>query len=284
MKFILFLLSFCLVLTYYSQSVYKNKKSKKDYFGGAKDYRVLSNKGLMIEAGLTNTFPSKSQNVTDDISYEAQIKAKGGIGFFLGLGLAHFNVKKTTSRIGRIYHYFDYGIQFSTYHINEATEIRNKLNDGTLSTPINSQAKFYQGYLGARFSLHHLFYLGKGNRFVDFAPGIDAGYQMLTNPATYSTFTAYNAHFSPYTKVQLHLSIGFGFRLKRGSYLIPFVQAPVLGLYEFPFQALHWFSSKYYPVQIGIKWIRLFSKRKNGCTDNGTEEDRKRNQEFLQGQ
>jgi hypothetical protein len=91
--------------------------------------------------------------------------------------------------------------------------------------------------------------------------------------------------FSPAFRAQLHYDLGFGIRLKKGRYLIPGAQLPVLGIQEWNSGSakLQWFSSKYYPVMFHLKYIHLFpaKKSKHACFE-GSAEDRKRNEEFLQ--
>ena len=82
----------------------------------------------------------------------------------------------------------------------------------------------------------------------------------------------------------IHYNIGFGFRLKRGSYCIPSVQLPIIGLYEWNQGSprFDWFSSQYLPIIFKLKFVRLFTKHTGGCDSFGSEEDRKRNEEYMQ--
>ena len=84
---------------------------------------------------------------------------------------------------------------------------------------------------------------------------------------------------------KLHYDIGFGIRLKKGKYLVPGVQLPVLGISEWNRgnPSLHWYSSKYYPVLFHVKYIHLLpaKKQKHGCYQ-GDPADKKRNEEYMQ--
>lgn len=271
-----------------SQGAYKAKKKKKDFFGGAKDYRTLANYGLQIQGGPTFTIAPASQTIsaTNSIgeNYDIKIDPSTNIAGFVDIGLAHFNVRKGSwLTIGKLYHYFDYGLNFKVFSGTEQTEYQTFDDAGRGTGTANDKGTFYNGYAGARFTMHYLKYFQGGSKFLDNGLGVNGEYLVMEGAKSYPTFTGINQYYSAALRVNLHYNLGVGFRLKRGSYLIPNVQVPIFGFSETGHESIRWFSSKYYPVMVGIKLIRLFEKKGNGCTDNGTEEDRKKNQEYMQG-
>jgi hypothetical protein len=286
MKYLNLLFFLGILMNCFSQG-YKPKKSKKDFFGGAKDYRSLANYGLQVQLGPTYTFASKPQHLpyTDSIGnqYDIEIKSKGKFGVHFDIGMAHFNVKKPWLRIGKLYHYFDYGLNFKLFGGSEMTKYPIYDNVGREIGTTEGKGKFYNGYAGLRATIHYLKYFQNGSKFLDNGLGVNAEYMVLIGNKTYSNFTGYKSAYSDPLRIQLHYKIGFGFRLKRGSYLIPTIQIPILGFSQFGQESIHWFSSKYYPIMLSVKYIRLFQKKGNGCTDNGTEQDKKKNEEYMQG-
>lgn len=288
MKYLLVSLTFMMVSLVFSQGAYKVKKKKKDYFGGAKDYRTLANYGLQIQGGPTFTIAPASQTITSTNAigenYEVKIDPSANIAGFIDIGLAHFNIKKgSLLRIGKLYHYFDYGLNFKVFSGTEHTEYMNYDAAGRELGMLKEKGTFYNAYAGARVTLHYLKYFQNGSKFLDNGLGINGEYMVIEGKKYYSSLASSNQYYSAAMRVNLHYNLGFGFRLKRGSYLIPNIQIPIYGFSESGHESIRWFSSKYYPVMIGVKLIRLFEKKGNGCTDNGTEEDRKKNQEYMQG-
>ena len=76
-----------------SASVIAQKKSRKDFFGGPKDYRSLSNKGLTFSVGTTYTFTDTS-SLYIDTRTDYKFQPKGKYGLFAEIGTVAFNLKK----------------------------------------------------------------------------------------------------------------------------------------------------------------------------------------------
>jgi hypothetical protein len=287
MKFIaLLFFSFSLTLCY-NQGAYKPKKSKKDFFGGGRDLRSLANYGFQVNFGATYTSPNKATTYTNNTydigTFDYTVTPTGLLGAYIDIGMAHFNVKKPILRIGKLYHYFDYGLNFKLFRGKQQTDVSYFDEAGREVGQTNGDGVFNNGYVGGRFTIHHLKYFNNGKKFLDIGLGTNVEYLVHIGSSSYQNNITLNDYFSNDLRAQLHTSLGLGFRLKRGSYLIPTVQVPILGFHEWSHESIRWFSSKYYPLMFGIKIIRLFEKKGNGCSDNGTEQDRKKNEEYLQG-
>ena len=106
------------------------------------------------------------------------------------------------------------------------------------------------------------------------------GYDRPNHADYVASYAPMDQQYSGPLHVQLHYGLGFGFRLKRGAYLIPGVRAPLVGYQQIqPIQSasmgganrfgtpmIHWFSSKYWPILIHVKYMFLLEKkRKNSC-------------------
>jgi len=275
-----------------------NPKKKSDAFGTT-DYRDLRNYGPQISFGPTYLLTSKRN---ETIAFgeptrpsEYTIDPKGSLGGYFDFGMAHFPTK--TPRIllfgKRIISYYDYGIGLKIFRGQEMTNIKNYDGSGNLLSETDGKGKFTNGYVSARFSFHKNFHIGS-KYFIDNGLGMNMDYRIINGDQEYQKYQNFqgptvktNQQFHSNFVAQLHYSLGLGIRLKRGSYLIPGLQIPILGIYDFNKgnPGLRWYSSNYVPLLFTVKFIKILEKKKgNGCSNVGSEEDKKRNKEYMQGQ
>jgi hypothetical protein len=267
----------------FAQGQYKRKTKKKDFFGGQQDLsRQPSNIGLSLNLGPTFTMASANKIQSSITSSNEQA---GKIGGNFEIGLAHYNMKSPKYSFGRIVDYFDYGVGFNYYRGTENMNIAllDSLGRETGESAIG-EGNLANGYVAGRFSVHKLIYIKKTPFFLDNYLGVNAGFLVLEKDRNYANMNATNQYFSKALNVSLHYGLGLGIRLKKGSYLTPGVYVPILAFEEFGKEAIHWFSSRYYPLTCQIKWVYLLNKKrsKTGCTTNGSDEDKKKNKEFMQ--
>ncbi|MES2587599.1 MAG: hypothetical protein V4622_01385 [Bacteroidota bacterium] len=271
--------------TYFSQKTFDPRKKKK-YFGGTNnEVKKLSNIGLEINVGPTFTLASlnkmdHSQNFVDASGNPVtlDISQKGSIGANIEIGLAHYNMKSPKFSFGRIVDYFDYGLGFKYFRGNETTKMDINRNI------TESKGEMANGYLGLRVAVHKLTYFKNSSLYLDNALGLNGDYLLLEKSRVYDNMNTINQKFSNSMHVNLHYAFGLGIRLKRGSYLTPSVYAPILAFQEFGKESIHWFSSRYYPLTCQIKFTKLLGKKskKTDCSTNGSEEDKKKNKEYMQ--
>lgn len=288
-----------IVLTIFSfglvngQQLYKSKKKRKDYFGKAENPNdKVRPFGLQVQLGPTYTF-TRLKNETIGIqdpslgNFQYTHDPSGRLGIFAEIGFVHFNMKEPKYKFGRFIDYIDYGIGFKLFGGHETTAI-DRLDSigGVVGTTIG-EGEFYNGYANLRFGVHKLQYLNKTkNIFLDHSLGVNADFIVLPGNQDYKLpVLPFTQHFDDGLKVQLHYDLGFGIRLKKGQYLIPGVQLPILGIHEWNGgnPSINWFSSKYYPALFHIKYIYLFKakKSKNKCYE-GDARGRKQNEEYMQ--
>lgn len=221
------------------------------------------------------------------------IDPSGRIGGFLEIGTAHFPTKDSRIKFikKRIVSYYDWGIGFKYLGGKETTDITNYDPTGTqiLSTQ-HGEGKYYNGYVFGRFSAHKNFYF-KEKYFIDNGIGINFDYRVLTGNQNYSGTSSAGISGTPlyYHKpfvLQLNYSLGLGIKIKRGFYIIPGIQLPIFGIAEMHkgSPALKWYASNYWPISGQVKFIVLLEKKKTSGCNEGSEEDRKRNKEYMQGQ
>lgn len=285
----------------------KKGSSRGKMFGGAADRRELRNYGFQFSAGpnytltrLHNETIRFQSNSGRPVDYT--IDPSGRIGGFVEIGMAHFPMGEPKLKFikKRFLSYYDWGLGFKYIGGKEATDINNYDPTGTLilssqhgdGNDVATTTKgFYNGYVSGRFSLHKNIYFGE-KYYLDNGLGVNFDYRVLTGTQKYvgtSTIGLSGAqpqHFHKPLVAQIHYDIGFGIKIRRGSYLIPGIQIPILGLAEFHKgnPSLQWYSSNYLPVFFHLKFIKLLEKKKTSGCNTGSEEDRKRNKEYMQGQ
>jgi|TARA_R110000737_G_scaffold151521_1_gene180835 hypothetical protein len=269
-------------------------KKRSQVFGGAQDFGNYQPRGLQFSFGPTYTLTSgKNETIKPDSLYNGQRfrymqDPAGRLGIALDVGMAHFPMKTPWLKIAgkpfRILSYWDWGLGIKLYGGKETTLV--EYTDATGTNVISSETgvgKFYNTYASAHITGHKIFYFGP-KYFLDMGLGINGDYRIVQGSQLYDGvhFTE-NQRFQKNLAVQLHYDLGLGIKLKRGSYFIPTLSTPVLGFYEWNggTPAIKWFSSDYWPITLKAKFIFLFKEKSNGC-NTGSEEDRKKNKEYMQ--
>lgn len=287
--------------------------SKRDAFG-KRDLRSLRNFGLQFQLGGTSYLTRLKNNQIEADATASSFRGNythdpiGKLGAYAEIGLFHFPKKRSKLSLKLktvLISYFDYGVGFKYFRGGENIEIdqQDVLGNSLDGSPYEEAYNFSHGNLYGRFSIHKNVHFKKRrektNFFLDNSLGINIDYRLLTtSDGGYSTFSIMSTE-QQYTKplqVQLHYGLGFGFRLKRGSYLIPGVRLPIFGYQtmtsgaggsgedgsSFGRPSSHWFSTRHWPIMFGIKYMFLFEKKskKGDCPAveiNGQDQDTQRN-------
>ena len=264
--------------------------SRKSAFG-KRDFRNLNMYGLQFQFGPTYTL-TRGANKTYETDYNINgIKQQythdpsGRLGFFAEIGMAHFPKKRSKLSLWMktvLVSYYDWGIGYKHNGGNERTITDDIDASGNYVRNDEFTGSFYNGFLYGRFSLHKNIHIGK-TFFLDNGLGINIDYKLVHGTSAYDieVIPGKRSFHNPLI-VQLHYSLGFGFKLKRGSYLIPGIRTPILGYQSVSPMlagngkgpdpqtnignpAYHWFSSKYWPIYPHIKFIYMFEKKAKGC-------------------
>lgn len=262
--------------------------SRKSAFG-KRDFRNLRNVGWQIQLGPTFMM-TKLKNTEESFSIGNRtgtytLDPSGRPGAYAEIGLAHFPKKRSKLSLKLktiLVSYYDWGVGFKLLGGRESADIRYTDATGGVA---GGTGEYYNGYAYGRFSIHKNIHFKKAkNFFLDNSLGINVDYRVMhgnqayrddatSSPAAIGVTTSYH---NPLL-VQLHYGLGFGFRLKRGAYLIPGVRTPILGYQAtvdnpgskrnvFGKPSMHWFSSRYWPILVHVKLINLFEKKnKKGC-------------------
>jgi len=267
-------------------------KRRADVFGQA-DYRNYRYAGLQISAGQTFLFtqadsknPLYQSISVDGRPMDYRYDPEGKLGVFAEIGMAHFPKKRAKLSLALktvLVSYFDWGLGVKFFGGSEQTTTRYYNTFGQLSLTENGSADFFQGYCYGRFTLHKNINLSK-RYFIDNGFGFNVDARIVQGNQIYQGVTTKPLAFQKSLVVQAHYHLGFGIKLGRGSFFIPGVQLPVLGLYEWRggCAALKWYHSNYVPFLVHVKFIYLFQKHPKGCNTPGSEEDKKKNEQFLQ--
>jgi len=281
-------------------------KSRGDFFGGAQDYRDITRHGLQISFGPNYTLTrsrTREYSGTDATGrpLKAIVDPSGSLGAFINIGMAHYRLKE--SRFwgglakkypdgifgnwikGNLFHRFDWGLGIDYIGGREQTtiELYNPLNQ--LVGEEEYKNSFYNGYLTARFTADRFEQLSD-NWHLETGIGVNFLYNLLSAPK--EGYTPYEGlstlKFQKDFMAQFHGHLGFNYRVRKGDYLTFGFYLPMIGVYEMNKlkPTVQWFSSNYYPAHLQIKWIHHFTKKPKGCNTPGSEDDRKRNEEFLQ--
>lgn len=265
--------------------------SKKGDAFGKRDFRSLHNYGFQFQLGptfLMTRLDNKEIDVattTDGFRGNYTHDPFGAPGVYAEIGMFHFPKKrsKLSEALNFIFiSYYDWGLGFKYFRGGEKIHANFIDAGGVTVSQEDRTYLFDNGNVYGRFSIHKNIYFGeKNNVFLDNALGLNVDYRVLTTTQEYNwlPMTLEQRYYKP-LHVQLHYGLGVGFRLKRGSYLIVGAQTPILGYQSttalpnagaktgdvFGRPSMHWYSSRYWPLLVHVKYMFLLEKKpKKGC-------------------
>lgn len=299
-------LTLCFGTTVHAQKSRKfSGKSRKDFFGGAEDYRDISKVGLQISFGPTYTLTRNKVNEVEGIDENnrgntSYIDPSGRLGGYLDIGMAHYRLKSSkllearqnrraaAKKEGRdligsnLIHRIDWGLGFAYIGGIEKTKVDFRDALGNYAYSQEGQGKFYNGYVYGRVTADRFTKMGE-KWHLETGLGLNFNYCVLEGSHSYSSTVYAPQKFQKDFMAQIHGHIGFNYKVRRGDYLIFGFYLPAIGIYESNHlkPTIQWFSSNYYPLYPQIKWIHHFTKKSNGC-NTGSDADRKRNDEYMQ--
>ena len=270
--------------------------SKRKQAFGSRDFRKLSNTGLQFQLGPTYLMTrTKNSSVLFDnglTNGRYTIDPKGLLGFYGEIGLTHFPKKRSKLSLALktvLVSYYDWGIGFKYFRGQESISVDRLSPSGAVLGTANYQGNFNSGFVYARFSVHkNVHFKALKNFFLDNSLGFNLDYNVLLPKVDGATaqymgeITSLGApqHYHTPFVAQLHYGLGFGFRLKRGAYLIPGVRVPILGINEWHNgnPSLKWFTRSYWPILFHVKYMFLFEKKaKPGSCPAAETNDRDKN-------
>ena len=273
-----------------SRDLTPNKRKKafgKQDFSNYKPFGLQFSLGGVYLYGKPNNVWTES---TDNAAgrYQYKYSPESGSGIMAEIGMAHFPAKGLAIPIGekgsiKLLSYWDWGIGIKNNIAQERFSIEYLDNEKKVVSSNEAVARFRHSLPYVRATAHKNFYFKSGH-FIDLGIGFNVDYRMISDSYNYENqFILDEQRFAKKIAAQLHSSLGFGFKIRRGLYFIPSVGTPILGIYEWNkgHSELNWFSSTYRPIEGRLKLIYLFKDKTKSC-NTGTEEDQKRNKEYMQ--
>ncbi len=270
------------------------KSSKDD------DYLVVVNDGIQLNIGVSYLLPSgelKGELSSGAARRDYQINPEGKLGYFVELGFAHFPKWKGIPikflRKSRIIDYFDWGLGYKVLAGKEVTTINQFNSANELISTSFGMGEFRNNSFFSRLSAHSLIYFGKKKidkarkHFIDNAFGFNFDYTLSKGNQVYNNeFVDYALphRFQNQFNLQFHYSLGIGIRFNRAWMMIPALEMPIIGIYEWNGfdPKINWFSSQYWPILIRVKFIKLF-ERVPKCGAYGDPSDMKFDKKFRSG-
>ena len=248
-----------------------NKRQKDTPFGKNRRDAIWSAslsryKGLgwFVNPGLTYMMG----NSADDNGKPYDLTATGLPGYYLEAGMEHLFKKPQ-----KIVHYFDWGIGVKHFSGQEKYAV-----DGSTTA---TRGQFNLGNVFARADIHNVWQLSMFN-FIDQSLGFNLDYRIYGGKDD----AQYLSPIAPVNQTklvaQLHYTIGFGYKVRDGFFIVPTFQTPILTLAKFDGfnPSHHWFNSRYQPMIFTLKFAWLFPKK--GCPSvDGMEDDKDRNNNYL---
>jgi hypothetical protein len=267
--------------------------SKKRNAFGKRDFNSYRPYGIQLSFGgaytmtRTDSPMTKSEPDAPGARYQYQRDPSGRFGGFLELGMAHFPTNEPRFKIGqksfRLISYVDWGLGIKYLSGAETMIIENLDAQENIISTDRSLATFNHVNAYGRFTAHKLFYFRNGH-FIDNGLGLNFDYRVYEEVTNHEPdYIKEEQRYSKNPYFQLHYELGYGIKMRRGAYMIPGVQLPVLGMSEWNGgnPSIKAFSSSYWPILVKIKFIWLFKEKSKGC-NTGSEEDQKRNKEYMQ--
>lgn len=263
---------------------------RRDAFGGRRDFNNYRPFGIQLSLGPTYTMTRNDQPLTrvpvtdGGQRYQYTRDPRGNFGFFLDLGMAHFPMKPPKRKY-RLISYVDWGVGLQSYAGKQNLTIDYLTAGGDILNSESETAKWSNIYTYGRITLHKNIYIGK-KWFIDNGLGVNVDYRLSSNSLDHSTpFRIAPEKYQTNLSAQLHYGLGVGYKFTRGFFMVPSLETPVLGMSEWKNgnPSVSWFSSSYWPLKLRVKFIWLFKeKRRPEDCNSGSEEDRKRNKEYMQ--
>lgn len=270
---------------------------RKDAFG-TRDFRNLNNYGIQFQIGAT-TFLTRLANEQINTETPGNDGFRGNythdpysrVGVYGEIGMFHFpkrfpKIKISDEKTIVLISYYDWGLGFKYFRGGQEIQANFMDAGGTVVGSEDRPYNFTYGSAYGRFSAHKNINLSRekgkpAKVFLDNSLGINFDYRVMGSSdeySWYSSMTDGQAYSKP-LQIQLHYGLGVGFRLKRGSWLIPGVRTPLVGFQKYVGEynvkdkgdssfgrpSTYWFSSRYWPLLIHVKYMFALEKKAKGC-------------------
>lgn len=213
--------------------------------------------GFYFAPGLTYTltrFEDEEEEVfrNADTSYTALFDPDGALGLYLEAGW----FVATADPV--ILDYWDFGLAYKQLKGSEA--FAGTLLRGDSIGQLLGSGDFNDQHLTAHVNANKLVQTGD-YQFVQFSLGANLDYRFGTSRSYAPDVAVLNRQgFPPELIGQVHMKVGYGFRITQQLMIIPALETPVFSLQpddDGRFGALRWFSSDYRPILFSVRFLFL---------------------------
>ncbi|WKZ66284.1 MAG: hypothetical protein QY325_16160 [Flavobacteriales bacterium] len=259
MRHLLFLLGLLGVLSELSaQRIYQRKRPDIIPLEGQAK-RI----GWFIAPGITYTLPrfkDSEEEVwrTDTLRYRATYDPKGKVGLYLEAGATWF------TRDPVVVDYFDLGLAYK--NLRGAEALAGVWMRGDTAAPIAAEGDFAERFLTLAVNANKFFQTGN-YQFIQLSLGANADWR-LGSSYSHTGGALFNRHaFPPDLVTQLHMKLGYGFKVTGRMLVIPAVESPVFSFTpaDEGFGRLQWFSSRYRPLILSVRFLFLRARSGFDC-------------------
>jgi len=222
-------------------------------------------RGFYIAPGLTYTLPApfnkdESLEIGSDTLARGTFSAKGRLGLAIEAGHAHFLPHWMP------FEYVDYGLGFKWFRGREEFSGEYAAREtSTVLSPLASDKTYSDGWLSAGLNIGKFIQTGDYS-FIIASGGVNADYRLFGNRDT-AGFNPFESSYSEDFITQLHVRVGYGFKLQPNLFVMPMLETPVLN--ALPFEngksTLEWFGSRYRPLVLTIRFQWLSRRKPEDC-------------------
>lgn len=233
--------------------------------------------GFYFAPGLTYALPRGKDHEeqyfnTPDSAYTALFDPKGKIGLYLEAGWF------LSTRDPIILDYWDFGLAYKQLKGTEAFTSTYMRSDTT--SLFAGEGAFNDQHLTAHVNANKLIQT-RDYQFVQLSLGANLDWRFGTNRSYTADFTALNRWaFPPEFIGQVHVKVGYGFKLTQRLMVIPAIETPVFSIAPEDggnFGKLQWFSSTYRPLILSVRFLFLRYPKGFACVpvkNNGFEKSK----------
>jgi hypothetical protein len=203
---------------------------------------------------------------------------KGHLGGFIEVGMLHIPKKKN-----KVVHYWDWALGVKHFGGQEdATE--SLVTNGVETIVTERNGKFFSGYAFGRMNIHNVIQVGNMD-WIDNSLGFNVDYKVY-GQSEQTGAVSLDQYNQKDLKIALNYAFGWGFKMRNGFFIMPQIRVPILGAYEWDGAkpTIRWFSSRYMPIMLTVKFGWLFKKDPNDCPPvYQHDSDKDKNDSFQQG-
>ncbi|MFT3885000.1 MAG: hypothetical protein QM724_06075 [Flavobacteriales bacterium] len=187
-----------------------------------------------------------------DSSYKATFDPKGALGLYLEAGW----FRSTADPV--ILDYWDFGVAYKQLKGSEA--FAGTLVRGDSTGQVAGDGAFNDQHVTVHVNANKLFQTAD-YQFIQFSLGANVDYRFGTDRTATGVFEALNKQaFPPDLIGQVHVKLGYGFRINKQLMVIPAVETPIFSVQptdDGRFGAMQWFSSDYRPLILSVRFLFL---------------------------